>query len=452
MPVSLREWLPENHLAWFVLAAVEELDLAAFYAAYRQDANGRPAHDPAMMVALLLYAYARGQRSSRVIERGCVEDIAFRVIAANQRPDHCTIARFRQRHEAAIGELFGGVLGLCAEAGLVQVGVVAIDGTKVQANASHHATRDYEQIAREILAEAAETDRVEDEQYGTARGDELPPELSTEQGRRGWLRDARRRLDEQRAAEARPIPASRPQRLRESKRRLEEELWTECQANTAYEAYRARGVMKDGRRFGRPPNPYRPPAAPVGKINITDPDSRNVKTPRGWVQGYNAQAAVTETQIVLAAEVTTDSPDFGHLEPMVAATESELAAIGHRQMPQVVVADAGYWHHVQMDAIVERGIQVLIPPDAGKRRGARPGWDGGRYAFMRRVLASDRGKQLYAKRQVMIEPVFANTKFNRRIDRFQRRGRAAARSEWRLITATHNLLKLHRHQLAAATA
>ena len=452
MPVSLREWLPENHLAWFVLAAVEELDLAAFYAAYRQDANGRPAHDPAMMVALLLYAYARGQRSSRVIERGCVEDIAFRVIAANQRPDHCTIARFRQRHEAAIGELFGGVLGLCAEAGLVQVGVVAIDGTKVQANASHHATRDYEQIAREILAEAAETDRVEDEQYGTARGDELPPELSTEQGRRGWLRDARRRLDEQRAAEARPIPASRPQRLRESKRRLEEELWTECQANTAYEAYRARGVMKDGRRFGRPPNPYRPPAAPVGKINITDPDSRNVKTPRGWVQGYNAQAAVTETQIVLAAEVTTDSPDFGHLEPMVAATESELAAIGHRQRPQVVVADAGYWHHVQMDAIVERGIQVLIPPDAGKRRGARPGWDGGRYAFMRRVLASDRGKQLYAKRQVMIEPVFANTKFNRRIDRFQRRGRAAARSEWRLITATHNLLKLHRHQLAAATA
>jgi transposase len=452
MPVSLREWLPENHLAWFVLAAVEELDLSAFYGAYRQDANGRPAHDPAMMVALLLYAYARGQRSSRVIERGCVEDIAFRVIAANQRPDHCTIARFRQRHEAAIGEVFGGVLGLCAEAGLVQVGVVAIDGTKLHADASHHSTRDYEQIAREILAEAAEADRMEDEQYGTARGDELPAELSTEQGRRGWLRDARRRLDEQRAAEARPIPASRSQRLRESKRRLEEELWSECQANTAYEAYRARGVMKDGRRFGRPPNPYRPPATPVGKINVTDPDSRNVKTPRGWVQGYNAQAAVSETQIVIAAEVTIDSSDFGHLEAMVTATESELAAIGHPQTPQVVVADAGYWHHVQMDSIAERGIQVLIPPDAGKRQGARPGWDGGRYAFMRRVLASDRGKQLYAKRQVMIEPVFAHTKFNRRIDRFQRRGRAAARSEWRLITATHNLLKLHRHQLAAATA
>lgn len=452
MPVSLREWLPEDHLAWFVLAVVEELDLSAFYAAYRQDANGRPAHDPGMMVALLLYAYARGQRSSRVIERECVEDVAFRVIAANQRPDHCTIARFRQRHETAIGELFGGVLELCAEAGLVRVGVVAIDGTKVHADASHQATRDYEQIAREILAEAAQTDRLEDEQFGEARGDELPAQLSTAQGRRGWLREARRRLDDQRAAEARPIPASRPQRLKESKRRLEEELWTECQANAAYEAYRARGVMKNGRRFGRPPDPFEPPTTPAGTINVTDPDSRNVKTPRGYVQGYNAQAAVTEGQIVIAAEVTIDSSDCGHLQPMVTATENELAAIGFADTPQVIVADAGYWHQVQMDNIVERGIQVLIPPDAGKRRGARPGWDGGLYAFMRRVLQTDRGKQLYAKRQGMIEPVFAHTKFNRRMDRFQRRGRAAAQSEWRLITATHNLQKLHRHQIAAATA
>lgn len=451
MPVSLREWLPESHLAWFVLAAVEELDLSAFYGAYRQDAKGRPAHDPGMMVALLLYAYSRGQRSSRVIERACVEDVAFRVIAANQRPDHCTIARFRQRHEHAIGELFGGVLALCSQAGLVRVGVVAIDGTKMHADASHHANLDYEQIAREILAEAAETDRVEDEQYGQARGDELPPELSTEPGRRGWLREAKRRLDDQRAKQARPIPASRPQRLKESKRRLEEELWTECQANTAYEAYRARGVMTNGRSFGRPPNPYQPPATPAGKINVTDPDSRNVKTPRGWVQGYNAQAAVTETQIVIAAEVTIDSPDFGHLGPMVTATQAQLAAIGS-QAPRVVVADAGYWHQAQMDSIVERGIQVLIPPDAGKRRGARPGWDGGLYAFMRRVLQTDRGKELYGKRKGMIEPVFAHTKFNRGMDRFQRRGRSAARSEWRLITATHNLQKLYRHQLGAAPA
>ena len=184
MPPSLRDWLPEDHLTWFMLASVEELDLSAFYAAYREDGHGRPAHDPRMMVALLLYAYAKGERSSRGIERECTEDVAYRVISANQRPDHTTIARFRQRHEQALAELFSDVLGLCAEAGLVKTGVVAVDGTKLHANASHHANRDYEQIAREILAEAAETDRREDELYGERRGDELPPELATNQGRR----------------------------------------------------------------------------------------------------------------------------------------------------------------------------------------------------------------------------------------------------------------------------
>ena len=177
-----------------------------------------------------------------------------------------------------------------------------------------------------------------------------------------------------------------------------------------------------------------------------------MKTPRGYVQGYNAQAVVAENQIVIAAEVNADSPDFGHLEPMVRATQTELKAAGVTDGLEVVVADAGYWHQKQMEAVINHGIQVLIPPDAGKRRGTRPGWDGGAYAFMRRVLASDRGGELYRKRKAMIEPVFANTKFNRRIDRFQRRGRSAARSEWRLITATHNLLKLHKHQTAPAAA
>ena len=259
LPPSLREWLPEGHLAWFVIDAVAEMDLSAFYAAYREDGHGRAAHDPAMMVALLLYGYAVGRRSSRVIERACVDDVAFRVIAANQRPDHCTIARFRQRHEAALAGLFGEVLALCADAGLVGVAVLAVDGTKVHANASQHQNLDYEQIAREILAEADAVDRAEDERFGDRRGDELPPELSTAQGRRGWLRDAKRRLDERRAAEARPVPKSRPARLREGKRRLEEEHDVHCRANEAYEAYRARGVMKDGRRFGMPPTPL--PAA-----------------------------------------------------------------------------------------------------------------------------------------------------------------------------------------------
>ena len=431
MPPTLMEWLPEDHLAWFVLAAVEEMDLAAFYAAYRLDGHGRAAHDPAMMVALLLYAYARGRRSSRAIERACVEDVAYRVIAANQVPDHCTIARFRQRHEAALAGLFSDVLALCADAGLVGVEVLAVDGTKVHANPSRDATRDYDQIAAEVLEEADAVDRAEDEQFGEARGDELPAQLATHQGRRGWLRDAKRRLDEKRAREARPLPRSRPERLREAKRRLEEEHATECRANADYEAYRARGVMKDGRRFGRPPNRYQPPERPSGKINVSDPDSQLVKTMRGWIQGYNAQAVTNEHQVVIAAEVTVDSPDFGHLEPMVDAAQVELAKAGVAQVPEVVVADAGYWHQPQMENIVNRGIQVLVPPDSSRRKGNRPGWDGGAYAFMRRVLATDLGRALYRKRQSMIEPVFGDTKFNRGGDRFLRRGRAACRSEAR---------------------
>src|SRR3954447_18789257 len=452
LPPSLREWLPESHLAWFVLDAVEAFDLEPFFASYRRDGWGRAAHDPAMMLALLLYAYAIGERSSRRVERHCEVDVAFRVIAADRVPDHVTIARFRVHHERAIAGLFGEVLALCAEAGLVRVGVIAVDGTKVHANASHHATRDYEQIAAEILAEADAVDRAEDEGYGEQRGDELPAEFSTAQGRRGWLREAKKRLEDRRAEQARATPGPRPERLQEAKRRLEEEHRVECVANAAYEAYRARGRMKDGRRFGRPPDRHEPPATPAGTINLSDPDSRNVKTPRGWVQGYNAQAVCTEQQIVIAAEVTIDSPDFGHLGPMIAATESELAAAGISDTPAIVLGDAGYWHQVQMEQLTGRGIVVLIPPDAGKRQGARPGWDGGLYTFMRRVLATERGGELYAKRKGMIEPIFADTKFNRRCDRFQRRGRSAARSEWRLIAMTHNLLKLHRHQLAIAAA
>jgi Transposase and inactivated derivatives len=381
-----------------------------------------------------------------VIERACEEDVAFRVIAANVVPDHTTLARFRQRHQDALAGLFGDVLGLCAQAGLVQVDVIAVDGTKVHANASEHATCDYEQIAREILADAEAVDRDEDERYGERRGDELPEHLATGEGRAKWLAAAKRRLEQRRAEEARPIPASRPQRLRESKRRLEEDLQNECRANAAYEAYRARGVMRNGRRMGShsPPKPYTPPATPQGKINTTDPDSRNVKTPRGWVQGYNAQAVANERQIVIAAELTNSSADFGQIGPMVDAVRRDLAAAGIAETPQTVLADAGYWHQIQMQALAADGIQVLVPPDANKRKGTRPGWDGGLYAFMRRVLQTPAGAQLYGKRNAMIEPVFGDTKFNRKIDRFQRRGRAACRSEWRLIMATHNLRKLHR--------
>ena len=183
--------------------------------------------------------------------------------------------------------------------------------------------------------------------------------------------------------------------------------------------------------------------SPTGLINVTDPDSRVVRTHgQPPLQGYNAQAAVNEHQIVVAAELTVDSPDFGHLEPMVNATRRELRRHGLGD-PQVVLADAGYWHQRQIDHVVSDGMQVLVPPDGGLRKDTRPGWDGGFYDCMRRVLATPEGRTLYRQRQVTVEPVFGQIKFNRAIKRFQRRGRAACRSEWRLITATHNLLKLH---------
>ena len=499
LPPSLRDWVPEGHLVWTVLDAVAELDLSAIYADYRDDGRGRPAYEPSMMVALLLYAYARGNRSSRGIERACFEDVAFRVVAGNLAPDHSTIAEFRCRHERALADVFSGVLGLCARAGLVSVGMVAIDGTKIAANASSNANRDFVQIAREILAEAAETDAREDELYGTERGDELPERLRTRegrrqalreakerlagerqeqldapaddepavsvdldpgefvtrpQGRRAWVREGRRALDGERERQGRPIAKDRTDRLFEACRRLEEELAVDDAAHAAYGAWRARGVAADGSRRMAPGmvKAHEPVLVPDGLVNTTDHDSRPMRT-HGFkpLQGYNAQLVVNEQQVVIAAELTTDSPDFGHLEPMVRAAQHELRRVQLGD-PGVVVADAGYWHQRQIETIVSDGIRVLVAPDSGLRRGPRPGWTGGLYDFMRRVLATPEGRALYRRRQATIEPVFGQVKFNRRMGRFQRRGRAACRSEWRLIAATHNLLKLHRHQIAAAPA
>ncbi len=194
--------------------------------------------------------------------------------------------------------------------------------------------------------------------------------------------------------------------------------------------------------------PYTAAEVPEGKVNITDPDSRNLKAFRGYVQGYNAQAVVTADQIVIAAEIKTTPTDFGFLAPMVDVARRQLAWAGIIEQPGVVLADSGYWHNEQMDRLTGEGIVVLVPPDSTKRKTARPGWSGGRYAFMRCILASDAGRELYEKRHQTIEPIFGQIKFNRRIDRFLRRGRGAALSQWRLATATHNLLKLHQHRIA----
>src|SRR4051794_14779917 len=285
LPPDVREWLPENHLAWFVIDAVGVMILDAFYAAYREDGHGRAAYEPSMMVALLLYCWSRGVRSSRAIERACVEDVACRVLAAQQRPDHATIARFVERHERALAELFGEVLTLCADAGLATVGVIAIDGTKVAANASRDRAMSYEQIAQAIVEEAIATDAAETATHGERRGDELPEVLTTRQGREGWLRDARQRLDQRRAQQAAAIPRSRPERLLEGKRRLQEELAVERDANAQYEAYRARGVDKNGKRFGRPPKPRTPPSVPTGRSTSPTPTPSSCM---GCVAGFRA--------------------------------------------------------------------------------------------------------------------------------------------------------------------
>jgi transposase len=423
MPPDLRDWVEPGHLAWFVVDAVGELDLGAFYARYRQDGWGRAAYDPRVMVAVIVYAYCSGIRSARAIERRCVEDVAFRVVAANLRPDHATIARFRADHEQALAGLFGQVLAMCRRAGLVRAGVVAVDSTKVAADASGLQNKTYEELAREILKEAAEIDAAEDELYGEARGDELPAELADPKTRRARIRELMDELDAERQDE-------QAQRQAMLERRAEHE-------------------QRTGRRPpGRPPVERPKQAEQVRRVNVTDPDSRPVKTPRGFIQGYNAQLVAADGQIIVAADVTIGSPDQGQLEPMVAAAQRELDAVG-APGPATVLADAGYWRNRQIQALTDAGLTVLVPPDAHTRAEPLPSKRGGLYQRMRERLAAPDGAALYRRRMAMIEPIFGHTKANRRIERFQRRGLDAVRSEWRLIAATHNLLKLH---TAAASA
>jgi transposase len=320
MPPSLREWLEDDHLAWLVVDVVGEMDLGEFYGAYRADGHGRAAHGPAMMVALLLYSYALGQRSSRAIERRCREDVPTRVICANQAPDHTTIARFRARHQDALAKTFTQVLVLCARAGLVSVGVVALDGTAMAANASREATRNYPAIREEvdrILGEAAEVDAAEDAEHGTSRGDELPVELADRRSRLGRLRRCRRELEAEQA-----------------------------QAQAAYDenlAWRADWEAEHGRKLGgRKPFAPDPDALAKRAINITDPDSRKiVRTGKASVQGYNAQAVATDGQIILAADITQQSNDSCQLQPMISAALGALEQAGIDQRPETVLDAMG---------------------------------------------------------------------------------------------------------------
>ena len=424
LPADLREWLPEDHLAWFVLDAVSEMNLERFFAGYRQDGWGRAAHDPEMMVSLLLYAYAVGERSSRRIERRCSEDIAFRVIAANQVPDHTTIARFRARHADELAELFSEVLVLCRKAGLVSVGTLALDGTRIAADAADRRNRTYEQLAKEILEEAAEVDAAEDEKFGDKRGDELPGDR---QSRRQRLRDAKRRLDEEHAAKQAEMAAW-------------EVAMAEHTARTGY-------VRKNN-----PPKPRPIPPKEGQRINVTDPDSRPVKTRHGFIQGYTAQAAATAEQVIVAAELIAGGNERHRLEPMARAAEEELTKAGVTEKPELVLADAGYWNRPQIDELERSGTRVLCPPDADSRKAPTKIRSGPDYERMRRRLRQPEAEEAYRRRQQMVEPVFAQIKLRQRAARFSRRGLSACRAEWRLTAATHNLLKLYRAGLSPQAA
>ncbi|MGB9113015.1 MAG: IS1182 family transposase [Acidimicrobiales bacterium] len=457
LPPSMMDWLPEDHLAFFILDIVEELDLSEFYESYRDDGRGGATYDPKSMLAVLLYAYCVGERSSRRIERRLTEDIAFRVLAVNQQPDHATLARFRARHEEAIAGIFAQVLGMCARAGLVRSGVVAIDGTKIEANASAWSNRSRVELAKEILDEVERTDAEDDRVFGERRGDELPAEWSSRVDRRSRVREALRQLEADGASDLESVLDNRARR----------------------EA--ALGRKLPGRKPG--PNSRR---IKTRFANTTDPDSRMLRARNRFVQGYNAQAAVAEDQIIVAAEVTNAANDSTMLLPMTHATKDNLEHAGSASAG-TFVADTGYWSAENAEANIDSELLISPMPvtsglrdiddpridardellkqvvtgtmglsDAAKTMGVSYNWARhllethrqGRSdpALLRREmiarLESEHGRAAYAKRKILAEPVFGNVKANLRFRRFSRRGMNAALSEWRLICSVHNLMKI----------
>jgi transposase len=433
LPPSLHDWLPEGHLAYFIIDAVAQMDLTRIYAKYRSDGCGNTAYNPSMMTALILYAYSQGERSSRKIERGCEIDVALRVITANKKPDYSTICRFRSENAAELKQLFTDVLRLCREAGLVKVGVVALDGTKIKGSAALSANRTHQHLEEEVekmFREAKAKDEEEDALYGKdKRGDELPE----------GLRERKSRL----------------RRLQEAKSRLEGESREKAEKQAAKIAERAVQEEAEGhKKRGR--KPMEPDSKPEeeAKANVTDPESRIMKTRSGYVQGYNAQAVSTTGQIIIAAAVTQEANDVRQSKPMIEKANEELKAAGVEEKIGTVLGDAGYWSEDNVKDVDSDGPELLIatnkdwkqrqalreqPPPRGRiPRGLTA------RERMERKLLTKRGRELYKLRGQTVEPVFGQIKDGRRCDRFMRRGVKAADSEWSLICSTHNLLKLWR--------
>jgi len=432
LPPSLADWLPQGHLAWFVLDAVEQIDLQPFYKKYRTDGIGNSAFNPSMMVGLLMYAYCTGERSSRRIERYCQTDVAYKVITANQSPDHSTISRFRKDNEANLKNLFLEVLRLCAETGLVKLGKVSLDGTKIKANASLAANRTLKHLERAVekmLAEADAKDAEEDKTFGPdKRGDELPEDLRDRNSRLERLKACKQRLECERAE------AKQTQQKKIDQRQAKEE---------------ATGRKSRGRKPKSPEDARNKDA----KANVTDPDSRIMKTRKGYVQGLNAQAAVTEDQVIVAEDVTQQANDKQQLHPMLEQAEANRRAVGVKETMDTALADAGYSSDNNFRKVSAGGAELLIATqkDWKQRKSLQDRPPRGPIPLglsatelMERKLRTKRGRELYKWRSRTVEPVFGQIKDVRGFDRFMRRGFEACRSEWSLICATHNLLKLWR--------
>ncbi len=433
MPPAIADWLPGEHLAWMVIDAVESMDLKAFYAKYRTNGQGNTAWHPKMMVAVLLYAYCHGERSSRKIEKLCQESVAYRVITGNEKPDHCSISRFRQDHAEAMKTLFIETLRLCAEAGLVHVGKVNLDGTKMKANASLAANRTEQALAAEIermLSEAAAKDAEEDAAFGPdKRGDELPEDLRTR--------------------------ADRLKRLEEAKGRLERERLATEAAQESKLAKRAEQEQATGKKTrGRTPKSVETVRTEQEerKANATAPETRIMKTRAGHVQGFNAQAVCTDDQIIIAGEVTDQENDQGQYHPMMAQAQANATAVLDEKEAQIDLgrADAGYCN--EADLARECGYEIVMatkkdwkrrkelreePPPRGRIPKHLSATE-----RMERKLKTKRGNAEYKLRAQTIEPVFGQIKSGRGIDSFYGRELASAQGEWDLICGTHNLLKL----------
>lgn len=431
LPPSLREWLPADHLAFFVADLVEDLDLKPILTTYGGVMRGTVPYDPRMLVAVLLYAYAVGVPGSRQIARKLHEDIAFRFLAANTTPDFRTISAFRTQHLAALRGLFVQVLRLCQRAGLVKLGHIALDGTKLKANASKHKAMSYDRMVKEevrlqaevdiLLQQATEADARDDARYGTDRtGDELPVELAFREGRLRKIREAKAALEQ----EAREAAAAKQA------------------ANEAREV--------EGPRPGPKPQPPCAVPAPKAQRNFTDPESRIMPASGdkgSFVQGYNCQAVVDATaQIIIAADVTQAPNDKQQAQPLL-----QQAIANTDQVPTIASLDAGYFSEDNVHALTAWGCTPLIPPDRQQHERTRPAAPRGRIPTglsvadrMRRTLRTKRGRRLYAKRKVTVEPVFGQIKQGRGFRQFLLRGHHQVRGEWALICTTHNVLKLWR--------